>query len=176
MTVKTAIVDYAVRDQKGESVFYVLLWKRKGIKTETFSNYWRNVHGPVCGRLPGQYQYWQFHLESQPNNLWPTNAEINFHCEAEDRFDGIAELTFTSDRERQNWFESASVLMNDEYNIFSKAVGYTTSLSQSKTYLDRIDKGDPNGKLNLLTYGSVKSKILREIKHLKCMLGRKLRE
>lgn len=152
MTLTTATVDYAIRDQKGQSVFYVLLWKRKGIKSDTFSQYWRNVHGPVCGRLPGQYQYWQFHLEPQSHNLWPTIDGIELDSVPEDSFNGIAELTFTNDLQRQTWFDKASVLMDDEHNLFSKAIGYTTENGNSKTYVDRIEQGDPNGKLNLLKF------------------------
>src|SRR6476660_5783534 len=54
--------NYAARDQQGKVAFYVLLWKRKGISLELFDDYWRNVHGPVCARLPGQFQYWQLHV------------------------------------------------------------------------------------------------------------------
>ncbi|MGA9379639.1 MAG: EthD domain-containing protein, partial [Phormidium sp.] len=54
--------DYSARDRNGKVAFYVLLWKRKGISLELFDDYWRDVHGPVCARLPGQHQYWQFHV------------------------------------------------------------------------------------------------------------------
>ena len=54
--------DYSARDKDGSVVFYVLLWKRRGISLELYDDYWRNVHGPVCARLPGQFQYWQLHV------------------------------------------------------------------------------------------------------------------
>lgn len=141
--------DYASRDQKGKVVFYVLLWKRKGIKLDTFDNYWKDVHGPVCARLPSQYQYWQFHLEHNQGDLWPTLEGIEYSTPPEDQFDGIAELTFASEADRQTWFKAAAILMDDEHNIFSKAIGYNTSLGNSKTYLDRIETGNPNGKIGV---------------------------
>lgn len=137
--------DYAARDQNGKVVFYVLLWKRKGISLEIFDDYWRDVHGPVCARLPGQYQYWQFHLAHNEGGIWPTIEGIEYSSLEEDQFDGIAELTFASEEDRQKWFHASAILMDDEHNLFSKAIGYTTSSGNSKTYVDRIETGDPNG-------------------------------
>ncbi|MBE9044528.1 EthD domain-containing protein [Pleurocapsales cyanobacterium LEGE 10410] len=152
MTLTLTKLDYATRDRKGKVAFYVLLWKRKGISLETFDNYWRDVHGPVCARLPCQYQYWQFHLEYNQGGLWPSLEGIECNLPPEDQFDGIAELTFASEADRQTWFSAAAILMNDEHNIFSKAIGYNTSPGNSKTYVDRIEIGDPNGKLNVLKF------------------------
>ncbi len=144
--------DYAIRDQKGKVAFYVPLWKREGLQLEVFDDYWRNVHGPVCARLPGQYQYWQFHLEYNQGYMWPTPEGIETSLPLEDQFHGIAELTFTSEADRQTWFNSATILMDDEHNIFSKAIGYNTSPGNSKTYVDRIEIGDPNGRLDVLKF------------------------
>ena len=144
--------DYAIRDRKGKVVFYVLLWKRKRIKLEVFDDYWRNVHGPVCARLPAQHQYWQFHVDHNQGGLWPTIEGIKYNSLPEDQFDGIAELTFESVEDRQAWFKAAAILMDDEHNIFSKAIGYNTSSGNSKTYVDRIDAGDPNGELGIIKF------------------------
>ena len=148
----TKKTDYAVRDRKGKVVFYVLLWKRKGILLDTFDDYWRNVHGPVCARLPGQHQYWQFHLAHNRGGLWPTIEGIDYKSLPEDQFDGIAELTFASETDRQTFFKASGILMNDEHNIFSKAIGYNTSSGNSQTYIDRIETGTPNGKLGILKF------------------------
>jgi alkylhydroperoxidase/carboxymuconolactone decarboxylase family protein YurZ/limonene-1,2-epoxide hydrolase/catechol 2,3-dioxygenase-like lactoylglutathione lyase family enzyme len=144
--------DYAIRDRKGKLVFYVLLWKKKGIKLELFDDYWRNVHGPVCARLPGQHQYWQFHLAHNQGDLWPVTNGIDYNSQPEEQFDGIAELTFETEADRQTWFQAATVLMDDEHNLFSKAIGYNTSLGNSKTYVDAISTGDPNGELGILKF------------------------
>ncbi len=125
MTILTTTrkTDYAARDRQGRLAFYVLLWKRRGITRELFDDYWRDVHGPVCARLPGQYQYWQFHLDRNEGGLWPAIPGVEYSCANESQFDGIAELTFTSEAERNIWFKSAAILMDDEHNIFSKAIG-----------------------------------------------------
>src|SRR6266852_7317359 len=71
---------------------------------------------------------------------------------SEDQFDGIAELTFKSAEDRQTWFTAAGILMDDEQNLFSKAIGYVTKEGHSVTYVDRIEAGDPNGGQDLLKY------------------------
>ena len=144
--------DYSERDLKGLVSFYVLLFKRQDVSPETFSDYWRNVHGPVCARLPSQYQYWQFHLGHNPGTLWSQIEGIDYNTMAEDQFEGIAELTFTSEQERQTWFDAASILMDDEHNLFRKAIGYNTSANNSQTYIDSISECEPNGTLRLLKF------------------------
>lgn len=141
------MANYQARDQEGKVVFYVLLWKRKGITIDLFDDYWRNVHGPVCARLPGQYQYWQYHVAHNEGGIWPAIDGITYASPEEDQFDGIAELSFRSDADRQTWFRAAAILMDDEHNIFSKAIGYNTSAGNSITYVDGIENGAPNGKV-----------------------------
>ncbi|MEH1860999.1 MAG: nuclear transport factor 2 family protein [Nostoc sp.] len=152
MTTAVRKVDYSIRDQKGKVAFYVLLWKRKSISTELFSDYWKNVHGPLCARLPGQHQYWQFHIAHNDGGIWPIVGGVDYTCTEEDQFSGIAELTFESEAERDIWFKSAAILMDDERNIFSKAIGYNTNRGNSKTYIDTIPTGEPNGELGIIKF------------------------
>ena len=144
--------DYSARDREGKVAFYVLLWKRQGITLELFDNYWKDVHGPVCARLPGQHQYWQFHVGHNEGGFCPNIEGLNYSFDAEDNFDGIAELTFESEAERQTWFEAAGILMDDEHNIFRKAIGYNTNPGNSITYVDGITNGEPNGESGVLKF------------------------
>jgi EthD domain len=137
--------DFSERDQGGKVVFFVPLWKRKGLDLGLFDDYWRDVHGPVCARLPGQYQYWQFHVSHSLGGILPEIPGINYQTLEAEQFDGIAELTFNSVADRNTWFQAAAILMDDEHNIFSKAIGYNTSPGNSKTFVDGIAIGDPNG-------------------------------
>jgi hypothetical protein len=141
--------DHADRDDRGRVAFYVLLWKRAGQPLELFDDYWRDVHGPICARLPGQYQYWQFHVAHDGDAHDPTGPALDPVAPG-DRLEGIAELTFRSVADRQAWFTAAAILMDDEQNIFSKAIGYVTEPGHSKTYRDRIAVGDPNGQPGVL--------------------------
>lgn len=142
--------DYSARDHESKVAFYVLLWKRHGITLEMFDDYWRDVHGPVCARLPGQYQYWQFHVAPNEGGIFPVVEGVDYTSAEEDQFAGIAELTFRSPEDRQTWFQAASILMSDEHNIFSKAIGYVTNAGNSKTFVDRIEVGAPNGRSGIV--------------------------
>ena len=92
----TGNTDYSSRDKDARLTFYVLLWKRRGITLEQFDDYWRDVHGPVCARLPGQFQYWQYHVAHNEGGLFPAVEGVDGRTADEDQFDGIAELTFRS--------------------------------------------------------------------------------
>jgi hypothetical protein len=135
-----------------EVVFYVPLWKRDGITLDQFDDYWRDVHGPVCARLPGQMEYWQYHLDAYDGGIFPVVDGINVNTTPEDQFMGIAELTFSSVEDRSTWFNASTILMDDEHNIFSKAIGYTTSLGNTKTLVSRISDHYPNGAIPELRY------------------------
>lgn len=145
-------IDYSSRDQQGKVAFYVLLWKREGISLELFDNYWKDVHGPVCARLPGQYQYWQFHVAHNEGGFWAMPDDVLNASTKEEQFDGIAELTFKSVEDRNIWFKAAGVLMDDEHNIFNKAIGYNTNAGNTITYVDKIPEGSPNGDLGIKKY------------------------
>lgn len=140
--------DYSERDRNARVTFYVLLWKRRGISLPLFGDYWRDVHGPVCARLPGQFQYWQLHVAHNEGGIFPSIDGVDYTAADEDQFDGIAELTFRSPEDRQTWFQAAAILMDDEHNIFSKAIGYVTEEGNSTTYVDRLEVGDPNGEID----------------------------
>lgn len=143
-------LDFSARDAAGIVAFYVLLWKRKGLSLQLFDDYWRDVHGPVCARLPGQYQYWQFHIAHNEGGVWPAIPGIEYQTAEEDQLNSIAELTFKSVEERNTWFQSSTLLMDDEHNIFSQAIGYVTNPGNSRTYVDLIPNGSPNGRLDIV--------------------------
>ena len=139
-------------DSREEVVFYVPLWKRNGIEIIDFDNYWRDVHGPVCARLPGQMEYWQYHVSAYEGGIFPELNGINVNSNPEDQFLGIAELTFSNAEDRATWFEASAILMDDEHNIFSKAIGYTTSPGNTKTVKSEISEVYPNGSLSEIRY------------------------
>lgn len=148
-------IDLSSRDNDAKVTFYVPLWKRNGITLDQFDDYWRDVHGPVCARLPGQFQYWQWHVAHNEGGIFPGVRGVDSGSAPDEQFDGIAELTFKSVEDRQTWFDASAILMGDEHNIFSKAIGYVSSPGNSRTYLDRFTVGDPNG-----TQGGVKYHVM----------------
>ena len=147
----TAIND-AERYRAEEVAFYVLLWKKPGISLEVFDNYWKDVHGPVCARLPGQDRYWQYHVAHNQGGNWSLPNDYTNASNSAEQFDGIAELTFKSESDRNTWFKAAGILMDDERNLFSKAIGYNTSAGNSITYIDKIRDGAPNSLTTLEKY------------------------
>ncbi len=151
----TSTTDYSARDNDARLTFYVLLWKRRGITLEQFDDYWRDVHGPVCARLPGQFQYLQYHVAHNEGGFFPAAQGVESRLADEDQFDGIAELTFRSISDRQAWIDASTILMADEHNLFRKAIGYITALGNSRTLIDGIELGDPNGSM-----GGVKFHVL----------------
>lgn len=145
-------IDYSDRDQEGQVAFYVLLWKKTGISLELFDDYWKDVHGPVCARLPGQHQYWQFHVAHNDGGHWSLPDDYVNAASTQEQFDGIAELTFKSEADRQTWFQAAGLLMDDERNLFGKAIGYNTNPGNSITYVDKLYNGSPIGTIEAQRY------------------------
>ena len=142
----------AFADEREEVVFYVPLWIRNGISLDQFDNYWRDVHGPVCARLPGQMEYWQYHLSAYDGGIFPEIKNIRINVDPADQFLGVAELTFSSVEDRAAWFTASAILMDDEHNIFSKAIGYTTSMGNTRTVISRLSEPYPNGPLAEMRY------------------------
>lgn len=149
---KQSDIDFSTRDVPGRVTFYVQLWKRKGLALSLFDDYWRDVHGPICAGLPGQFQYWQYHVGHNEEGFFPAVEGVDYRTSPEDQCDGIAELTFSSAKARKTWFDAASILMDDEHNIFSKGVGYITNEGLAKTYVDFIPTGDPNGPSGIVKF------------------------
>lgn len=133
-----------------ETVIYVLIKKKKEIERDLFQGYWKNVHGPVCARLPGLNSYYQFHLEDI-NSAWLFKNGEKDALPKEDYFDGIAELVFLSAKDSQVWMNaSGEILQSDENNFASKAIIYVTNEGNSRTYVDRINFAAPNGDLDVI--------------------------
>ncbi|MDM9384669.1 hypothetical protein QUB80_28810 [Chlorogloeopsis sp. ULAP01] len=42
--------------------------------------------------------------------------------------------------------------MSNEHNLFSKVIGYATNNGNSKTYVDGIETGNPNGNLGIVNF------------------------
>ena len=135
--------------QNSETVIYVLIKKKEEIERDLFTGYWKNVHGPVCARLPGLNSYFQFHLKDCANAWLLKNTE-KYDLSKEDCFDGIAELAFLSEKDSLAWMNaSGEVLQSDENNFASKAIIYVTKEGNSRTYIDRIKVTAPNRNLDI---------------------------
>jgi len=70
---------YAGRDTAIETLFYTPLKGRTGLTIDQFRRYWKDAHGPLCARLPGLYQYKQFHLLPDRGGVWPAPDGVDRH-------------------------------------------------------------------------------------------------
>ncbi|MEH2313023.1 MAG: EthD domain-containing protein [Nostoc sp.] len=145
-------INYSEDNQDVTTVLYILIQKKKEIDYQTFYSYWKNVHGPVSARLPGQYQYWQYHLTYNWDDIWPGIDGIEYTISEEEQFDGIAELTFTSDENFQTWVNTIAILDSDQQNFVNKAVMYRTNRGNSKTYVNSIQNSSAIGKLDVIKF------------------------
>lgn len=145
-------VDYSARDRDVNAVLYILIQKKKGMSLDSFYSYWKNVHGPLSAQIPNQYQYWQFHLAHNNGAIWQVLNGTESKILEEDQWDGIAEVTFLSEQDLQKWIHAAVLLGDDEKNFVSKAIVYLTNNANSKTYIDSIEFGAPNGGLGIVKF------------------------
>jgi hypothetical protein len=143
---------YAGRDDEIDTLFYTPLKKRSGLSVEQFNLYWKDAHGPLCARLPGLWQYKQFHLSHDEGGIWPPPEGVAQVTPPDEQLDGIAELTFTSPENRQAWVDAGLPLMIDEQNCFDETIGYLVTERRSKTYVDEIANDVPNGPVGVARY------------------------
>jgi hypothetical protein len=130
-----------------ECAFFVLLWRLPKINPTDFTNYWKDVHGPLCARLPGHKGYWQYH-GFKPMSYRLDAGLTDMDQDSCEQIAGIAEVTFGSESDRALMAASSSVLMTDEVNIFHKAIAYTTSMGNSIDYKPDPSRNIANGEEN----------------------------
>jgi hypothetical protein len=135
--------DYADRDASIAINSYTTVLRRPRVPHEVFATYWRDVHGPLCSRIPGLGWYVQNHLDrAQDAHLWPAIDGIAPFADYE--LDGGVEIGFASQAD-QNVFNAAShILFADEQNMFAATVAYALPTG-SRTLVDRLADPIPNG-------------------------------
>ena len=139
--------DFSARDQSIRINSYTTVRRRTALPHANFAAYWRDVHGPLCARLPGLGWYVQHHFTREHDaHLWPLSAGIepisNYIL------DGAVEIGFAS-AATQNQFKKASpILFSDEQNIFDESVAYDLPHG-SHTFIDRFPDPIPNASQTL---------------------------
>lgn len=134
--------NYADRDKQGTICNYVLLWKRPDLDLQTFDAYWGNVHGPVCARLPALHQFWQIRTWHNLGTIWTPIEGVRTTSTAEENFDAIAELTFTSPDILPTYYKPGlEYLGGDEVNFTTKLI---PNMNTPITYYDEIENPTPS--------------------------------
>jgi hypothetical protein len=134
--------NYAERDEVITRHTYATVRRRDGLPHDLFQNYWRDVHAPLCSRLPGLSYYAQQHFSRDHQaHLWPLADGVRPITAV---LDGVAEIGFADDAGQQAFGAAGPILYGDEFNLFSEAVAYSMP-NGFKTFVDRQENGAWNG-------------------------------
>lgn len=135
--------DHSARDAAIAINSYTTVLKRPQVPHEVFAAYWRDVHGPLCSRVPGLAWYVQYHLDrEQDAHLWPARDGIAPFPDYV--LDGGVEIGFADAADQATFNEASSILFSDEQNVFAATVAYALPQG-SRTLVDRIAEPNPNG-------------------------------
>lgn len=122
---------------------YTTVKRRERVPHEIFAHYWRDVHGPLCSRLPGLGLYIQHHFSrNQDAHLWPLADGISEIADYE--LDGGVEIGFASAQDQQRFQEASPILFSDEQNMFEETLAYDLP-EGSSTVLNRCNDDRHNG-------------------------------
>ncbi|RMO91594.1 hypothetical protein ALQ33_00829 [Pseudomonas syringae pv. philadelphi] len=139
----SALADnHGARDQNIVINSYTTVLRRNGVPHELFATYWRDVHGPLCARLPGLGWYVQHHLTREKDaHQWPVVEGV----EPLPGYvlDGGVEIGFLSAADQKQFKEAISLLFSDEQNMFEETIAYDV-LDGSNTLVDRLPDPIPN--------------------------------
>jgi hypothetical protein len=134
--------NFAARDKNARCLSYGVLRKLAGLPRDLFTDYWRDVLGPLCARLPGVDYYVQHHFSQDHRaNLWPLPNGID---RMDVVLDGAAEIGFADIDGLNRYAEASPVLFGDVFHLFEHIVAYNLPQG-SQTLVDREADGIPNG-------------------------------
>jgi hypothetical protein len=134
--------DYSERDSAIAINSYTTVLRRPQVPHELFATYWRDVHGPLCARIPGLGWYVQNHFDrEQDAHLWPLIDGIKPF--ADYALDGGVEIGFHSAEDQALFNEACPILFADEQNMFAATVAYALPKG-STTFVDRVAEPSPN--------------------------------
>jgi hypothetical protein len=134
--------DFSHRDDAVRHHTYASVRRRDGLPHDLFARYWRDVHGPLCARLPGLGYYVQQHFDrDRTANLWPIADGVRRMTAV---LDGSAEIGFASLQDQAAFAEAGAILYADEANFIGEAVAYNLPRG-SRTVVDREPNPAHNG-------------------------------
>ncbi|CAN5352839.1 hypothetical protein BH10PSE17_BH10PSE17_26230 [soil metagenome] len=134
--------NFGERDSRVRCQTYSPVRRLPGLPHELFANYWRDVHGPLCTRLPGLGFYVQHHFSRDMRaNLWPAIPRVRT---IDIVLDGAVEIGFKDDEDLKRFVEASPILFGDEINIFEWDAAFFLP-NGSRTFIDAQEDGTPNG-------------------------------
>ncbi len=133
--------DYSNRDATIRHLTYTPLRRREGMPHALFDAYWRDVHGPLCARLPGLGFYAQHHFDRDRSaNLWPLPEGVDA---IDTVLDGMVEIGFADQDGQTRFTEASPILFADERNFIGHDVAYELP-EGSRTLVDHDPDAVPN--------------------------------
>ena len=138
-----AMQNYAARDETIRINSYTTVLRRERVPHEVFATYWRDVHGPLCSRIPGLGWYVQTHLSrEQDAHLW---ADIDGITPLPGYvLDGGVEIGFANAADQAVFKTASHILFSDEQNMFAETLAYNLPQG-SWSFVDRWPDPAPNG-------------------------------
>lgn len=122
---------------------YTTVKRRERVPHDIFATYWRDVHGPLCSRLPGIGLYIQHHFDrDQDAHLWPLADGVDEIADYE--LDGGVEIGFVSALDQKTFQDASSILFSDEQNMFEETLAYDLP-EGSKKFVNRLNDNTFNG-------------------------------
>lgn len=135
--------NYATRDESIRINSYTTVQRREGVPHEVFATYWRDVHGPLCSRIPGLGWYVQNHFDrEQDAHLWPEVEGVTPLPGYV--LDGGVEIGFANAADQSVFKKASPILFSDEQNMFAETLAYNLAQG-SRTFVDRYADPVPNG-------------------------------
>ncbi|APW39564.1 hypothetical protein RD110_22035 [Rhodoferax koreense] len=142
MNTSLAQADFGARDSAIRCQTYSPVQMHPGVPRETFAAYWRDVHGPLCSRLPGLGFYVQHHFSRTIYaNLWPLAPGVR---RIDFPLDGAVEIGFPDADAMERFGKASPLLFGDEVNVFGWDAAYFLP-NGSRTFVDKQADGIPNG-------------------------------
>ena len=139
MSTPERLPDFGSRDLAIAVNSYTTVVGRETVPEGNFRAYWRDVHGPLCSRVPGLGYYVQHHFSRQrDSHLWPLPDGVG--PIADYRLDGAVEIGWSSEDDQAAFQQAAHILFSDEQNVFQETAAYSLP-SGSTTVVDR--EADP---------------------------------
>ena len=143
MTTSAPPTDHGHRDTTITSNSYTTVVGRDAVPEERFRAYWRDVHGPLCSRVPALDWYVQHHFaRRQDTHLWPLPDGVG--AVPGYALDGAVEIGWSSPERQAEFQEASSILFSDEQNVFEETAAYALPHG-STTVVDRTPDPTPNG-------------------------------
>jgi hypothetical protein len=143
VTTSTDAGNFAYRDAAIAVNSYTTVLGTSSVPDDRFRAYWRDVHGPLCSRIPALGWYVQHHFARRADpHLWPPIDRVT--PVPGYVLDGAVEIGWASAEQQAVFQDASSILFSDEQNVFDETVAYALP-EGSTTFVDRQPDPVPNG-------------------------------